>query len=72
MALQQPNFARASASLADTAQELALCANMPVVIQGQGIIDAINALGVQLQQMQQQITGLHGRFDSLTVEMRAR
>lgn len=43
MALLQPNFARApAASLADAAQELALCANMPAVIQGQGIIDAIN------------------------------
>ncbi|KAH6634399.1 hypothetical protein B0J18DRAFT_416123 [Chaetomium sp. MPI-SDFR-AT-0129] len=48
MALPQP------ASLTDAAQELALCANMPVVIHGQDIIDAINALGVQMQQQMQQ------------------
>ena len=69
-------FARASASLTDAAQELALCANMPAVIQGQGIIDAINALAgqvqQQMQQIQQQIVGLHDRLDSFAIEMRAR
>lgn len=49
---------------------------MPAVVQGQGIIDAINALAGQMQQnhqqMQQQIAGLHDRLDNLAVEMRAR
>lgn len=83
MALPQPNFERASASLTDAAQELALCANMPAVIQGQGIIDAINGFAAQMQQnhqqlqqqmqqMQGQIAGLYDRLDNLTLEVRAR
>ena len=87
MALPQPDFAQVSTGLTNAAQELALCANMPAVIQGQGIIDAINALAGQMQQnhqqiqqqmqqmqqqMQQQIAGLHDRLDSLTMEVRAR
>ncbi|CAI4213838.1 unnamed protein product [Parascedosporium putredinis] len=83
MALQQPNFALVSTRLTEAGQELALCANMPSVREGQGILDSINALTMQIQQnhremqqnhreMQQNLQGMQDNIIDLTRELRAR
>jgi len=83
MALQQPNFALVSAGLTEVGQELALCANMPSVREGQGFIDSINALTMQMQQnhremqqnlqgMQQNLQGMQDNIADLSRELRAR
>ncbi|CAI4213839.1 unnamed protein product [Parascedosporium putredinis] len=82
MALQQPNFALVSTRLTEAGQELALCANMPSVREGQGILDSINALTMQIQQnhremqqnhreMQQNLQGMQDNIIDLTRELRA-